>query len=70
MAPVPSVVKERPAETATPITMAVALLIAKAVGIDDASTIAYIAIIVAFVPAAITWLVDTIRKPKAAVSGK
>ena len=57
-----SVVQKRPAETATPIAMAVSLLIAKAVGVDDAYTVGYIAIVVSFVPTAVTWLVVTMRK--------
>ncbi len=54
-------VKSRPAETATPIAMAIAALIAKFAGIDDADTILYIALVLSFVPAAVTWLVVTIR---------
>lgn len=50
--------QNRPAETATPIAMAVAILIAKAVGVDDAYTVGYIALVVSFVPAGITWLVN------------
>ena len=56
-----NLVSSRPAETATPVTMVVALLIAKAVGVEDPMTVGYIAIVVAFVPAAVTWLVDLIR---------
>lgn len=41
--------------------MAVAMLIAKGVGVEDADTVAYIAVVVAFVPAAVTWLVGVIR---------
>jgi hypothetical protein len=54
--------QRRPAETATPIAMAVSLLIAKAAGVDDPYTVGYIAIVVAFVPAAVTWLVATSRR--------
>jgi hypothetical protein len=50
----------RPAETATPIVMAVALLIGKALD-ADAETVGYIAIVVAFVPAAVTWIVELAR---------
>jgi len=52
--------KERPAETATPVAMAIAMLVGRAFHLD-ADTVAYIAIVVAFVPAAVTWLVHTIR---------
>lgn len=55
-----SIAKTRPAETATPIAMVVALLIGKAFD-ADAETVAYIALLVAFVPAAVTWMVNLIR---------
>lgn len=53
--------KSRPAETATPVAMVIALLICKALGVTDAYTVGYVAIIVAFVPTAVTWTVHTIR---------
>lgn len=53
--------QRRPAETGGVVAGAVAALIAKLVGIDDADTVIYLTIIVGFVPAAITWLVVTIR---------
>lgn len=56
-----NVVKERPAETAAPVAMAVSMLIAKLLDVEDVDTIAYIAIVVAFVPAAVTWLVTLVR---------
>ena len=56
------VAKNRPAETATPIATVIALLIAKMLGVTDADTVAYIAIVLAFVPAAITWIVVLLRK--------
>jgi len=55
-------VQKRPAETATPIAMVIALLIAKALDVDDPMTVGYIAIVIAFVPAAVTWLVVTVRR--------
>jgi len=54
-------VKDRPAETATPIAMVIAALIAKLLDVDDANTVLYIALVLSFVPAAVTWLVVTIR---------
>lgn len=61
MAAVPQIVKNRPAETATPVAMAVAGLIAKIAGVEDPETVFYIAVVVSFVPAAITWLVNRFR---------
>ena len=61
-AAVPKVVKERPAETASPVAMAVAMLIAKAFSVEDVDTIAYLAIVVSFVPAAVTWGIAAMRK--------
>ena len=58
---IPQTVQRRPAETATPIAMAVAMLLGRALGVDDPDVIGYIAIVVAFVPAAVTWLVGVIR---------
>lgn len=54
-------IKSRPAEVTTPPAMAVAMLIAKVLGVTDPDTFVYIAIVVAFVPAGVTWLVTTIR---------
>lgn len=57
-----NIVQRRPAEAATPVAMAVAMLIGR--GFDlDADTIGYIAIVVAFVPAGVTWLVELFRSP-------
>jgi len=50
----------RPAETATPVVMAAAMLVGHALGLD-AEDISYVAIVFAFVPAAVSWLVDTWR---------
>lgn len=51
------VVKNRPAETATPVAMALAMLIAKISGFEDTDTVVYLAIVISFVPAGVTWLV-------------
>jgi hypothetical protein len=58
-----NIVKQRPAETAMPVVTAVALLIGKAIGVEDTDTIAYIAIVLSFIPAVVTWIVD-LRKSK------
>ena len=54
-------VRNHPAEAGTPVATVVALLIAKLLGVEDADTVAYLAIVLSFVPAAITWLVNLIR---------
>jgi hypothetical protein len=64
----PKVVTDHPAESTGPLATVVALLIAKAVGVDDAYTVGYIAIALSFVPAIITWLVDLRRGAGAASS--
>ena len=56
-----NIVRRRPAETATPVAMALAVLIARIFGVDDADTVGYIAIVVGFVPAAVTWGVNLRR---------
>jgi hypothetical protein len=50
----------RPAETGG-IAGAVALIIAAALGLDDATLIAAIGVVIGFLPAGITWLVEIIR---------
>jgi hypothetical protein len=54
-------VKNRPAETATPIAMILAALIAKFAGVEDEDTIIYLAVVISFVPAGVTWLVELVR---------
>lgn len=54
-------VVRRPAETAMPIATVVALLICRALDVDSPDTVAYVAVVVSFVPAAVTWLVDLYR---------
>lgn len=46
----------RPAETGG-VAAAIALLIAHLLGVDDATTITALAVVIGFVPAAITWVV-------------
>lgn len=46
----------RPAETGG-VAAAIALLVAHLLGVDDATVIVALAVVVGFVPAAITWLV-------------
>lgn len=53
-------VQRRPAESAAPVATAIAMLIGRALHLD-ADTVAYVAIVVAFVPAGITWLVTLTR---------
>jgi hypothetical protein len=55
-----SKIKEHPAETAGPLAMAIAFLIGQLAG-ADAVTTGYIAIILSFVPAVVTWIVDLMR---------
>lgn len=55
-----NIVTRRPAET-TGIAGAAALLVARAVGVDDAGTVTAIAVCIGFLPAAVTWLVTLIR---------
>lgn len=57
------IVKDHPAETAGPLAMALAFLIGKAFGWDG-ETVAYIAIVVSFVPAIVTWIVNLMRGRK------
>ena len=57
------IAKTRPTETAMPIVTVIAILIGKAIGVEDTDTIAYIALVLSFVPAVVTWIVDLVRKP-------
>jgi hypothetical protein len=64
------VIKSRPAETAMPLATVLAALIAKLVGVEDTDTILYIALALSFVPAAVTWVVELVkRKPDGDKSG-
>lgn len=50
----------RPAETGG-VAGSVALLLAWALGVDDPAVIAAIGVLVGFLPAGITWLVEVMR---------
>ena len=52
------IIKNRPAETAMPITTVFAALIAKLLGVEDTDTIFYLALALSFVPAIVTWIVN------------
>jgi hypothetical protein len=54
------IVSSRPAETATPVVMAAAMLVGHALDLS-AEDISYVAIVFAFVPAAVTWIVTAVR---------
>ena len=54
----------RPAETSA-VAGAIALLIAWIAGVDDVGVIAAIGVVIGFIPAAVTWLVVTLRGKKA-----
>jgi len=49
--------QRNPAEVATPPAMAAAVLICKMAGVTDIDTIGYVAILVAFTPTAVKFLV-------------
>ena len=55
-------VKTRPAETAMPIATVIAALIAKLAGVEDTDTILYIALALSFIPAAVTWIVELVKR--------
>ena len=52
--------RDHPAETAGPLAMALAFLIGELVGVDESATVA-IAIVLSFVPAIVTWIVNMVR---------
>lgn len=54
--------KSRPAETGA-VASALALLIARIAGVNDVDTVTAIAIVIGFIPAAVTWIV-TLKQPK------
>jgi putative effector of murein hydrolase LrgA (UPF0299 family) len=58
------IVKNHPAETAGPLAMALAALIASLADITDTNTILYLALVLSFVPAVVTWIVDLKRGSK------
>jgi len=53
-------VRHRPAETGG-VAGALALLVARAAGLDDPNLIVALATVMGFAPAGITWLVELIR---------
>lgn len=61
---IPQRVKNHPAETAGPLAMALAFLIGELVGVDESATVA-IAIVLSFVPAIVTWIVNLARGKEA-----
>ena len=50
-----NIVQRHPAEAAMPIATVLAALIAKLAGVEDTDTILYLALALAFIPAAVTW---------------
>jgi len=46
-----------------PIATVLAALIAKLAGVEDTDTILYLALALSFIPAAVTWVVNLVRKP-------
>ena len=58
---IPSVVQRHPAELGGPVAMAIAFLIGQLLGVENENTVFAIAIVLSFVPAAITWVVGLIR---------
>lgn len=54
-------VEQRPAESAG-VAGAVGLLICKIAGVEDPDTYFAVGVVIGFVPAAITWCVNTIRQ--------
>jgi hypothetical protein len=59
------IVRSRPAEAAMPIATVLAALIAKLAGVEDTDTIFYLALALSFIPAAVTWVVELVkRKPE------
>jgi hypothetical protein len=61
-------VASRPAETAG-VASALALLIARLLGVDDADTIVALGIVIGFVPAGVTAFVVAYRKARAPGGG-
>jgi hypothetical protein len=54
-------VKEHPAETAMPLATALAALIGNLFGLEDTDTILYLALVLSFIPAVVTWIVNLTR---------
>ena len=47
----------RPAETGG-VAAAVALLVSRVLGVDDVDTLTALAVVIGFIPSAITWVVE------------
>lgn len=54
-------VKNHPAETAGPLATALAALLSGLFDIGDVDTVLYLAIVLSFVPAVVTWIVNLRR---------
>jgi hypothetical protein len=54
-------VKNHPAETAGPLATALAGLLAGIIDFDNPNTVIYLAIVISFVPAIVTWVVNLKR---------
>jgi len=57
---VTSLPARRPAET-TAAASAIALLIVKALGVDDPDTLVALAVVIGFIPTIVTWIVQMRR---------
>jgi hypothetical protein len=57
----PNIISRRPAESFG-VGGAIALLVARLLGVNDADTILALAMVIGFVPSGITWLVDTVQR--------
>ena len=55
--------KKHPAETAGPLALALAYLLGQLFGWSD-ETILYLAIVLSFLPAVVTWIVNLVRDQK------
>lgn len=56
-------VKDHPAETAGPLATALAALIAGLIDFDNPDTVIYLAIVLSFIPAIVTWIVNVRHEP-------
>jgi hypothetical protein len=64
LVPVPALPIRRPAE-ASGLAGSVAILLAGVLGVTDPATIVALGVTVGALPAAVTWLVELLRRPKA-----
>jgi hypothetical protein len=55
-----NVIRSRPAETGG-VAGALALLVARAAGLNDPNMIVALATVIGFAPAAVTWIVELLR---------